>query len=383
MNMKRAENTGQIDSIQYRLSDNEGDFLLCLSGRLDTENAGAFLREIKESLKHSHPRAITADLSGLKYLDDYGVMVLTEIRDMLSDRGAFRIINGDERISNFLSIMAFDSTDTPGSRKKKGVNPFENLGGETIKFMDDFRFMLSFLGAVFLALYHVCLHPKTLRVGDTVHFMQRAGVEALPIVALINFLLGLIIAFMSSIQLSQFGADIYVSSLVALAMTYELSPVMTCILVAGRSGSSFASEIGTMKVSEEIDALYTMGFDPVKFLVIPRVLASFIVVPILTLFADVFAILGGLTVGVFILDLTTNAYLGQTFRSLTLFYVFYGVLKSCVFAVVIAWVGCLRGFQVRGGADSVGKSTTSAVVTSIFMIIVIDAVFAIIHIYWL
>jgi phospholipid/cholesterol/gamma-HCH transport system permease protein len=380
--MKRAEKIG-LESIQYRLSDNEGDLLLCLSGGLNTENAGAFLRVIKERLKHSHPRSFTADLSGLKYLDDYGVLVLTELRDMLADRDAFRVINADEHISNFLSIMAFDSTGTPGSKKKKRINPFENLGGETLKVMDDFRFMLSFLGAVFLAMYHVCLHPKTLRVGDTVHFMQRAGVEALPIVALINFLLGLIIAFMSSIQLRQFGADIYVASLVALAMTYELSPVMTCILVAGRSGSSFASEIGTMKVSEEIDALYTMGFDPVKFLVIPRVFASVIVVPVLTLFADIFAILGGLTVGVFIIDLTTTAYIGQTFRSLTLFYVFYGVLKSCVFAVVIAWVGCMRGFQVRGGADSVGKSTTSAVVTSIFMIIVIDAVFAIIHIYWL
>jgi phospholipid/cholesterol/gamma-HCH transport system permease protein len=381
--MKKSENMGQIDSIQYSLSDNEGDLKLCLSGKLNTENAGTFLREVKKRLKDKLPKSITVDFTGLKSLDDYGVMVLTEMRDMLTDRDAFRIINTDERISNILSIMAFDSTGSRVSRKKKGINPFENLGGETLKFMDDFRFMLSFLGDVFLAMYHVFRHPKTIRVGDTVHFMQRAGVEALPIVALINFLLGLIIAFMSSIQLRQFGADIYVASLVALAMTYELSPVMTCILVAGRSGSSFASEIGTMKVSEEIDALYTMGFDPVNFLVLPRVLASFIVVPVLTLFADVFAILGGLVVGVFILDLTSNAYLGQTFRSLTLFYLFWGVMKSCVFAVVIAWVGCLRGFQVRGGADSVGKATTSAVVTSIFMIIILDAVFAIIHIYWL
>lgn len=381
--MKKSENTGQIDSIQYSLSDNEGGLLLSLSGRLDTENAGAFLREIKEGLKGTQARAVTVDLSGLTYLDDYGVMVLTEIRDMLVNRDAFSIINANERISNFLSIMAFDSTGMPGIRKKKWINPFESLGGETIKVMDDFRFMLAFLGEVSLALFNVLRHPGSLRVGDTVHFMQRAGVEALPIVALINFLLGLIIAFMSSIQLRQFGADIYVASLVALAMAYELSPVMTCILVAGRSGSSFASEIGTMKVSEEIDALFTMGFDPVRFLVVPRVLASLIVVPVLTLFADIFAILGGLFVGVFILDLTTTAYIGQTFRSLTLFYLFWGVMKSCVFAVVIAWVGCLRGFQVRGGADSVGKATTSAVVTGIFMIIILDSVFAIIHIYWL
>jgi phospholipid/cholesterol/gamma-HCH transport system permease protein len=383
MDMETPQNSGQTDSIQYTLSDSEGGLLLSLSGGLDTENSVPFLREIKKRLKGSKAKSITVDLSGLRYLDDYGVMVLTEIRETIADRDAFRIINADEHVSNFLSIMAFNSMEPPAGKKKKWVNPFEILGGETLKYMDDFRFMLSFLGAVFLAIYHACLHPRTIRVEDTVHFMQRAGVEALPIVALINFLLGLIIAFMSSIQLRQFGADIYVSSLVAIAMSYELSPVMTCILVAGRSGSSFASEIGTMKVSEEIDALYTMGFDPVNFLVIPRVLASLIVVPVLTLFADIFAILGGLTVGVFILDLTTTAYIGETFRSLTLFYLFWGVLKSCVFAVVIAWVGCLRGFQVRGGADSVGKATTSAVVTGIFMIIILDAVFAIIHIYWL
>ena len=165
-------------------------------------------------------------------------------------------------------------------------------------------------------------------------------------------------------------------------MTYELGPIMTCIIVAGRSGSSFASEIGTMKVSEEIDALFTMGFDPIRFLVIPKMLASVMVVPILTLFSDLIAILGGMVVGVFILDISWHAYVSQTLKSLTVFYVFWGVMKSFVFAIVISWVGCLRGFQVRGGADSVGKATTSAVVTSIFLIIVIDSLFAMIHIYW-
>jgi len=187
---------------------------------------------------------------------------------------------------------------------------------------------------------------------------------------------------MSSIQLRQFGADIYVASLVALAMTYELGPIMTCIIVAGRSGSSFASEIGTMKVSEEIDALFTMGFDPTRFLVVPKIFASIVVVPILTLFSDVFAVLGGMVVGVFVLDISPHAYVAQTLRSLTLFYVFWGVMKSFVFAIIISWIGCLRGFQVRGGADSVGRATTSAVVSSIFLIVVIDSIFAIIHVYW-
>jgi phospholipid/cholesterol/gamma-HCH transport system permease protein len=187
---------------------------------------------------------------------------------------------------------------------------------------------------------------------------------------------------MSSVQLRQFGADIYVASLVSLAMTRELGPIMTAIIIAGRSGSAFAAEIGTMRISEEIDALFTMGFDPTRFLAIPKVIASLVVVPLLTLFSDLFAILGGLVVGVMMLDLTANAYVAQTFATLTLFDVFWGVLKSVVFAFLISWIGCFRGFRVRGGAAGVGEATTSAVVSSIFLIVLTDSLFSVILRYW-
>lgn len=212
--------------------------------------------------------------------------------------------------------------------------------------------------------------------------MQKTGVDALPIVGLISFLLGLIMAFMSSFQLEQFGANIYVASLVSLSMVRELGPIMTAIIVAGRSGSSFAAEIGTMKISEEIDALFTMGFDPTRFLVIPKIIAAAIMVPFLTMFSDLFAILGGLLVGVSMLDLTANAYITQTIKTLTLFDIFWGLLKSLIFALLIAWIGCFRGFRVRGGAAAVGQATTSAVVSSIFLIIVTDSIFAVILRYW-
>ena len=361
----------------------EGELLLSVTGSIDSRNAGSFMKEIKDYLSSHIPSSLTVDLENISYMDDYGVLALSELRDSLKNKQAFKIRNAGDRISNIISIMDFDSIgQKSGKEKEKSSNLFVSLGEETLKAGRDYKFMLYFLGAVLLAMFHICLHPKSLRAGDTIYFMKRTGVDALPIVGLISILLGLIIAFMSSIQLRQFGADIYVASLVALAMTYELGPIMTCILVAGRSGSSFASEIGTMKVNEEIDALFTMGFDPIRFLVIPKMLASVIVVPILTLFSDIFAILGGLVVGVFLLDLTINAYVSQTLRALTVFYVFWGVMKSFVFAIIISWVGCLRGFQVSGGADSVGRATTSAVVSSIFLMIITDAVFAIIHIYW-
>ncbi|MBN1103455.1 MAG: ABC transporter permease, partial [Deltaproteobacteria bacterium] len=184
------------------------------------------------------------------------------------------------------------------------------------------------------------------------------------------------------VQLKQFGANIYVASLVALAMVRELGPIMTAIIVAGRSGSAFAAEIGTMKVSEEVDALFTMGFDPTRFLVVPKLIAALAVVPFLTLFSDLFAILGGLLVGVLMLDLTMSSYMAQTLKTLTLFDFTLGLVKSAVFALLIAWIGCLRGFQVRGGAAAVGQATTSAVVSSIFLIILTDSVFSVILRYW-
>jgi phospholipid/cholesterol/gamma-HCH transport system permease protein len=219
-------------------------------------------------------------------------------------------------------------------------------------------------------------------MDDTILYMQKTGVDALPIVGLISFLLGLIMAFMSAVQLEQFGANIYVASLVSLAMVRELGPIMTAIIVAGRSGSAFAAEIGTMKISEEVDALFTMGFDPTRFLVVPKIIASVIMVPILTLFSDLFAMAGGLVVGVFMLDLTANAYIGQTIKTLKLFDVFWGLAKGGVFGFLIAWIGCLRGFQVKGGAASVGQATTSAVVSSLFLIILSDSVFTVILRYW-
>ena len=244
------------------------------------------------------------------------------------------------------------------------------------------RQMTAFLGSVVLAFGYTIAHPRSLRGEDTILYLQKTGVDAIPIVALISFLLGLIIAFMSSLQLQQFGAGVYVASLVGLAMVSELGPIMTAIVVAGRSGSAYAAEIGTMQISEEVDALLVMGFAPTRFLVIPRMIASVIAVPILTLISDVCGILGGLFIGVSLLNLTIGTYISQTLWILTLFDLLWGALKSMVFAVLISWVGCMRGFQSRGGASSVGNAATSAVVTSIFLIVLFDSIFAVIRSHW-
>jgi phospholipid/cholesterol/gamma-HCH transport system permease protein len=366
------------------LEDRKGGLILHLTGRMDAANAGSMLRDLGPLLHGKAPNSLTVDLSEVTYVDDFGVLVLIQLRHMMTAQsGSFNLIHVTDRVREILSLLHFDDlTERVPLAKKQIPNIFIRLGDATLRHINEFRYLTSFTGSVFLALLYVCRHPRSLRSEDTVLAMQTTGVDALPIVGLISFLLGLIIAFMSSVQLRQFGADIYVASLVSLAMTRELGPIMTAIIVAGRSGSAFAAEIGTMRISEEIDALFTMGFDPTRFLAIPKVVASLVVVPLLTLFSDVFAILGGLVVGVLMLDLTANAYMAQTFVTLTPFDVFLGVMKSVVFAFLISWIGCFRGFRVRGGAAGVGEATTSAVVSSIFLIIVTDSVFSVILRYW-
>ena len=355
------------------------------NGRMDIETSGSILRELQVLIQKESPLSVTADLENVTYFDDFGAAVLFEIKKLVTAaKGRFNIVHTSSRAKEILSlIINFDSDEAHVPlRKRRLFNMVVHLGESVISETSNIKFMISFIGSLTLSFIHVCFHPRSLRWNDTITYMEKTGVDALPIVVLISFLLGLIMAFMSSIQFRQFGAGIYVASLVAFAMVSELGPIMTAIVVAGRSGSAFAAEIGTMKISEEIDALFTMGFDPVLFLAVPRLIASIIVVPLLTLFSNLFAISGGLMVGVFMLDLTPGTYIRETLSVLTLTEILWGMGKSAVFAMLIAWVGCLRGFQAKGGASAVGNAATSAVVSSIFLIILFDSILAVVRSYW-
>ena len=378
-------NSEELQSCRYEVSHgDDGAVTLHIQGRMDAATAAETIAGIKSILQPPLPPALTVDLEKVSYLDDFGALVLVELKNLMAgQKNRLYLKNADQRIKEILAILKYDSFGESDTLTRKAPpNMFMRLGESVFGQVADLNFIFAFIGSVCLALIHVCRHPRSLRTDETLSSMKKVGVDALPVVGLISFLLGLIMAFMSSVQLQQFGANIYVASLVSLSMVRELGPIMTAIIVAGRSGSAFAAEIGTMKISDEVDALFTMGFDPTRFLVVPKVVASVITVPILTLFSDVFAILGGLVVGVFMLDLTANAYMAQTLKTLTVFDVFWGFLKAAVFALLISGIGCLRGFQVRGGAAEVGQATTSAVVSSIFLIILADAVFAVILRYW-
>ncbi len=361
----------------------EGELLVRFGEHMDVSTADVLFNSLLADISKIKPGKLILDLAETRHVDEYGLLALIELQEMIASRNGrleFRNVAPEiqARLDNTSNALIDQCAFDP---KRTRPNIFVRFGEAAIREAYHIRFMVSFLGSVVMSFLHVIRHPSALRVEETITHMEKTGVDAVPIVGLISFLLGLIMAFMSSIQLSQFGANIYVASLVALAMVSELGPIMTAIVVAGRTGSLFAAEIGTMQISEEVDALFVMGINPTLFLAVPRVLACLIVVPFLTLFSDFFAITGGLVVGVTLLNLTPGSYLAQTWEAITLFEVVWGMLKSVIFAILISWAGCLRGFQVRGGADAVGQAATSAVVSSIFLIILFDSIFAVIRSY--
>jgi phospholipid/cholesterol/gamma-HCH transport system permease protein len=239
--------------------------------------------------------------------------------------------------------------------------------------------LLKFLGQLTLAFTNLLRGRARFRRTDFLLVVQECGAQALPIVSLISFLVGLILAFVGAVQLRQFGAQIYVADLVGIAMAREMGAMMTGIVMAGRTGAAFAAQLGTMMVNEEIDALTTTGLPPIEFLVLPRMLALMLMVPLLCLYADLLGILGGALIGVGMLDLGIVEYYNQTTAALDLTTFVLGLIKAAVFGALVALAGCLRGMQCGRSAAAVGAAATSAVVTGIIWIIVSDAVLTVIY----
>jgi phospholipid/cholesterol/gamma-HCH transport system permease protein len=262
-----------------------------------------------------------------------------------------------------------------GARRTEKKERFlARLGDAALRVKNEAAEILSFIGEAFLALWRFFTGRAQFQRSDLFGFIWSCGPQALPIVTLISLLVGLILAFVGAIQLLMFGAQIYVANLVAVAMVRVMGAVMAAVIMAGRTGAAFAAQLGTMQVNEEIDSLKTLGISPMEFLVLPRMLALVIMMPILCVYADLMGILGGLIVGVGMLNLGLIEYLNQTQASLSLSYFWIGLFYAAVFGVLIALSGCLRGMQCGRSALAVGEATTSAVVTSIVAIVVATAI---------
>ena len=258
------------------------------------------------------------------------------------------------------------------------INAVAEIGRAAAITGRDIRAQIVFIGETATALWYAAKHPARVRWKDVWYTCEQVGVNALPIVALISFLLGIILAFQAAVPMRQFGAELFVADLVGLSILRELGPLMTAILLAGRSGAAFAAEIGTMKVNEELNALTTMGLDPVRFLVVTRIIAALLMMPLLTLFADLIGILGGaLTMITF--NIPIVSFLHEVDSLVDVKDLLAGLAKAPVFAVLIAGVGCLRGLQTQTGASAVGISATRAVVSSIVLLVVVDGIYAFVY----
>ena len=352
-------------------------------GRVDIEEAQRLLDDLIAQVAAVRGE-VRLDLSGVEYFDSGGGAVVFALRQRLARDGvALKISGSTPAIDGFLSLVDEESLlHPPHPVAPRRISLTMRIGGEMLKVLSDFRKLVVFTGELILGLRDAAVHPDRMRWRETWLYMERTGLDGVPIVSLISFLMGLITAFQAAVQLEQFGADIYIANLVGLSITRELGPLMTAIIAAGRSGAAFAAEIGTMKVSEEVDALTTMGLDRTRFLVTPKVVALLLMLPCLTLVSDLVGILGGLTVGVLGQGLPVQVYVRQTRIAMHIWDVASGLVKSVAFAILIAGVGCLRGFQAETGAESVGRITTSAIVAGLFLIIVTDAVFTMLFHYW-
>jgi phospholipid/cholesterol/gamma-HCH transport system permease protein len=262
---------------------------------------------------------------------------------------------------------------------EKAREPFLSmLGGKTIQLSRSATEILAFIGEASLAFIKLLVGKARFRRSDLGLIIQECGAQALPIVSLISFLVGLILAFMGAVQLKLFGAQIFVADMVGIAMVREMGAMMTGIIMAGRTGAAFAAQLGTMQVNEEIDALTTLGISPMEFLVVPRMLALVLMMPLLTLYSNLMGMLGGFFVGITMLDITPTQYFIQTQGAVDLTNISLGVIKSIVYGIMIALAGCLRGIECGRSASAVGAATTSAVVTSIVLIVLTCGVFAVI-----
>jgi phospholipid/cholesterol/gamma-HCH transport system permease protein len=356
---------------------------LRFSGQLRFGDAGQIWAEAQR-LWREHPptEVLNLDLSHVDHVDGGAMALLVDMRASLVDRGIrCELVGAQGRVAQILEL--YGGADPPAKRPKpRPSGLLDQVGRGTIGAFKEVRDVFGFVGTMVLAIFGVIRHPGTANWRDVPYTMARTGADAVPIILLINFLLGFVMAFQSAAQLKQFGANIYVADLVGLSVTRELGPLMTAIVVCGRSGAAFAAELATMRVSEEVDALRTLGMGPIRYLVFPRLIGLVLVMPILALLADVIAIVGGLLVGILSLDLTFASYLTETRNAVHLWDVGQGLLKSIVFAVAIALISCQQGLAASGGAEGVGKRTTASVVTILFALILTDAFFTLVFHYF-
>ncbi len=359
----------------FELSRNGSPDHLLLKGELSLRAGDDLFHELAR-LAPDLAGKITVDLSQLEELEGGGAALLLELRARRRVRGGEIVFTGtDEKTERLLEVYGCPNSAVLGRAAPTRIGMLDHIGRATLQVVAALRGILNFTGDLAASSFQALRQPRTIFWSDVPRLAERAGADGAPIVLLVNFLVGFIMALQSAAQLERFGAELFVADLVGLAMIRELAPLMAAIIVAGRSGAAFAAELASMRVSEEVDALKTIGLDPQGYLVVPRILALFLVLPLLTVLSDLVGCIGGLVVAVTSLDLAPEVYLRGLRAAIDLSDVAVGVIKSFAFALAIALISCQRGLAARGGATAVGEATTSSIVSILLSLILLDVGF--------
>jgi phospholipid/cholesterol/gamma-HCH transport system permease protein len=349
---------------------------LVLRGRLDAGARARAWRQAFDIAAEARGVALVVDAAGLEWCDAGGAVLLGELERRQRATGGSCSIEGlRSELVGLLELVK--PGEVPAGETVARPGFIERLGRDAVEFSASLRKNTVFIGHVTSAVVQALRHPSSLRTADVFRVAEAVGIGAVPIVALVGSLLGLILAFQSVISMKRFGAEIYMADLLSISMVRELGPLMAAILLAARSGSAFAAELGTMKVNEEVDALTTMGLEPVRFLIVPRVIAALGMTPVVALLTTLFGLLGGLFVWLSI-GYPAITFVNRAAQATTMTDFFGGLSKAFIFGIIVAAVGCLRGLETGKGAGAVGESTTSSVVTCIVLIGIADGIFAVV-----
>jgi len=321
-------------------------------------------------------RPIVWDLSAVEEFDSSGVLLFIEFYHSFQEKTSVTLQGYTQSQKEMYDLLRSHVVDTIPERKETFL---EGLGKSALEVLQDIRDFITFLGHLFYSLFYLFTHPRHFRLKETVYHIHQSGFNALVIIAMTSFLVGMVIAYQGAVQLAKFGADIFIVDTVGISIVRELGPMITAIVIAGRSGSAYTAEIGAMKITEEIAAMRTMGFDPYNFLVLPRIFALMIALPLLIFFSDIIGIFGGLVASSMQLGISFDQFVNRLNEVLEVKHYILGMIKGPVFAFIIAAIGCFRGFQVSDNTESIGLHTTASVVNAIFLVIAFDALFSVIY----
>ena len=319
---------------------------------------------------------IVWDLSGISAFDSSGVLLFIEIYQRLQQQASVEVKGYTQSQKKMYTLLSKHTIDAIPPRKSSFLS---NLGKQTWLLLEDIKEFITFLGVLFWSFVYTMIHPKTMRIKEMIYHIHQSGFNALIIIGLTSFLVGMVIAYQGAVQLAKFGADIFIVDTVGISIVRELGPMITAIVIAGRSGSAYTAEIGAMKITEEIAAMRTMGFDPYHFLVLPRIFALMIALPLLIFFSDIVGIFGGMVASQMQLGISFDQFVNRLNEVLDVKHYILGMIKGPVFAFIIAAIGCFRGFQVSDNTESIGLQTTASVVNAIFLVIAFDALFSVIY----